>query len=186
MKGRPASPTRHTGLKPLPVDRVANLPAFRLPSAPPAPDDLPAEVVPVWDALASELAVLRTWHDSDETLLRRCVVAAFRALQAEQLVETHGVLVKGLHGPIVNPALKVERDSTATYIRLAESLGLSPTSRMRLGLQRMTGMSALATLQAEVAAVTAARRDSADTDNDDEYVDVPNECGDEYAGLTFD
>jgi P27 family predicted phage terminase small subunit len=153
MKGRPTNPSRHEGLKPLAADRFVTDTLPRVSCSPPAPCDLEPECVDLWDALAAELVMLRAWHDSDATLLRRCVMAAWRAQQAERLIDTHGPLVKGLHGPIVNPALKIERDSTALFVRLAETLGLTPTARMRLGLQRLGATSILAEIALELDAV---------------------------------
>jgi phage terminase small subunit len=60
------------------------------------------------------------------------------------------MLVKGQRGPMVNPLLKVERDEAATYLRLAETLGLTPVARLRLGLITLAGASILAGIDAEL------------------------------------
>lgn len=39
--------------------------------------------------------------------------------------------------------LKVEKDTAATYLRLAETLGLSPAARARLGFIHIAGQSLL-------------------------------------------
>ena len=77
------------------------------------------------------------------------MVAAYRRTQASLLVAKLGLLVKGPHGPMRNPMLKEERDWMMIYDRLAQRLGLSVESRVRLRLMEITGSSMLATLARE-------------------------------------
>ena len=46
--------------------------------------------------------------------------------------------------------LKIEKDATATYLRLAEQYGLTLASRMRLGLMTLVGESMLGALNRDL------------------------------------
>ncbi len=45
-----------------------------------------------------------------------------------------------------NPSIKIQKDAAATMLRYAETLGLTPAARIRLGLMEISGMSLLSTL----------------------------------------
>lgn len=74
--------------------------------------------------------------------------AVYIHAQASANIQQYGVLVKGPHGPVANPLLKVQKDAAATMLRMAETLGLTPAARVRLGLMEVTGMSLLAGINA--------------------------------------
>ncbi len=145
MKGRPPDPGREkrgTGHRPLPgkAKPVEVLPARGLELAPPA--TIPAEAHELWTRAVDEL-LPRGLNAGDLPLVEMLVVAAHRHRQARAVVDKIGVLAKGDKGPIVNPMLKVEKDTAATYLRLAETLGLSPAARARLGFIHIAGQSLL-------------------------------------------
>jgi len=74
--------------------------------------------------------------------------AAYVHAQASANIHEFGILVKGRDGsPVANPLLKVQKDAAATMLRYAESLGLTPAGRIRLGLMEVVGQSLLGTLQ---------------------------------------
>ena len=80
-----------------------------------------------------------------------------RNRQARAIVGKIDLLVKGEKGPVVNPLLKVEKDTAATYLRLAETLGLSPAARARLGLMHIAGQSLLVDIAERVRRVSEGR-----------------------------
>jgi P27 family predicted phage terminase small subunit len=104
----------------------------------------------MWRVAVDELCALRTLHESDLSLVEMMVMAAYRHRQAQAHIEQLGMLVKGSRGPMVNPLLKTERDEAATYLHLAETLGLTPVARLRLGLISLSGQSILAAIDAEL------------------------------------
>ena len=79
-----------------------------------------------------------------------CEAVAVHAA-ASANIQQFGVLVKGVNGvPVANPLLRVQKDASATILRYSESLGLTPASRIRLGLMEITGMSLLSTLSSSL------------------------------------
>jgi P27 family predicted phage terminase small subunit len=154
-KGRPVDPTaakrgtshRSEAVKPPEGLAVAAVP---LPDALRPPVGLAEEAHDMWHVAVDELCSLRTLHASDLPLLEMMVTSAYRHRQARAQIDALGLLVKGQRGPMVNPLLKVERDEAATYLRLAETLGLTPVARLRLGLITLAGASILAGIDAEL------------------------------------
>lgn len=156
-KGRPVDPTRArrgTGNRPKPgeakkiknavVVPVKNEIAIANPFPPPA--TLPAEVHDVWNSIVADLGGSNHMRQSFIPSLTAYCEAVFVHAQASASIQQFGVLVKGPNGPTPNPLLKVQKDSAATMLRYAETLGLTPAARIRLGLMEITGMSLLSTL----------------------------------------
>ena len=107
------------------------------------PPSLPMAGHELWRVVCGELAD-RGLTASDLPLVEMLVVSAVRNREARAAVARTGVLLKNPDGRLVaNPMLKVEKETAATYLRLAETLGLSPASRVRLGLMRIAGESML-------------------------------------------
>ena len=113
------------------------------------PAELPAEAAELWRRAAAELAP-RGLNAGDLPLVEMLVVAAYRHRQARAIIDHIGVLAESKRGPILNPLLKVEKETAATYLRLAETLGLSPAARVRLGLMEIAGQSILLTIAEQV------------------------------------
>ena len=150
-KGRPVDPTRAkrgTGNRPKPGEaKKANTPVVigaPVQYAPPA--SLPAEVHDVWTAIVQDLGGSNHMRESFVPSLSAYCQAVYLHAQASANIQQYGVLVKGTAGPIPNPLIKVQKDAAATMLRYAESLGLTPAARIRLGLMEITGMSLLSTL----------------------------------------
>ena len=158
-KGRPKDPTvakRGTSHRPACVRPPTGLAIATTPErvALVPPETLPEGARSMWRVAVDELCALRTLHESDLLLVEMMVMAAYRHRQAQAHIEQLGMLVKGSRGPMLNPLLKTERDEAATYLRLAETLGLTPVARLRLGLISLAGQSILASIDAELGIVT--------------------------------
>lgn len=159
-RGRKPDPKREkrgTGHRPLPgkatpVEIVPG-PGFDLSS----PASIPAEAHELWRLACADLEG-KGLREADLPLVEMLVVAAHRNRQARALVAKLDLLVKGNRGPVVNPLLKVEKDTAATYLRLAETLGLSPAARVRLGFLHIAGQSLLVGIAERVARAAAARK----------------------------
>lgn len=152
-KGRPADPSRArrgTGNRPKPGEakpaakapliQVAPIESF----APPA--NLPAEVHDVWRSIVADLGGSNHMRESFEPSLAAYCQAVYLHAQASAQIVKYGILVNGTNGPMPNPLIKVQKDAAATMLRYAETLGLTPAARIRLGLMEITGMSLLSTL----------------------------------------
>ena len=161
-KGRPPDPKRArrgTGHRPLagqrpPVQVLA--PRLELPEPPPS---LPVEAHEAWRAVCEELGP-RGLMRGDLHLVEMLVMAVTRNRQAREEIAKTSVLVSYEGRALAHPMLKLEKDSAATYLRLAETLGLSPAARVRLGLMQVAGQSMLLTIAERVARAVAAGHDS--------------------------
>lgn len=154
-KGRPPDPTRNkrgTGNRPKhgTAKVVKAAPVLHVKSetelAFPIPADLPEAVHEVWRAAVQDLGGANHMRETYLPALRVYCDAVHAHALATANINQYGVLVKGASGPIPNPLLKVQKDAAATMLRYAETLGLTPSGRIRLGLMEVTGMSLLASL----------------------------------------
>jgi len=158
VKGRPPDPKRArrgTGHRPLagqrpPLELTA--PSLELPE-PPAM--LPPEGHDTWRLVTGDL-VRRGLVAADLPLAEMLVMAFVRSRQAREEIAKTSVLVSFEGRAFAHPLLKLEKDSAATYLRLAETLGLSPAARVRLGLMQVAGQSMLLTIAERVARAVAA------------------------------
>jgi P27 family predicted phage terminase small subunit len=144
-KGRLPDPNRakrHTGHRPLTGQGKALeiMPVAGLELAP--PESIPDDARETWSRACLELTNLGL-READLPLVEMLVIAIHRNRQARAIIAKLDLLVKGDRGPVVNPMLKVEKETAATYLRLCETLGLSPAARARLGLLHVTGQSVL-------------------------------------------
>lgn len=160
-KGRPADPSRArrgTGNRPKPGEAKKVKPAIVVPGAGgeivkvteqfPPPATLPDQVHGIWRAAVADLGGANHMRESFVPALEAYCNAVYVHAQAIANIQQYGVLVKGPHGPVVNPLLKVQKDSAASMLRYAETLGLTPAARVRVGLMEVTGMSLLAGINA--------------------------------------
>lgn len=147
MTGRPKDPTRErrqTGhrRKPGEAPKLSVVPFQTEESIeyPPPPEDLEKAAHPIWNVAVAELAH-RGLRAPDLEAVRQLCTMALRSRQASAEVAKHGLMVQGAYGPIANPMIRVERDASAAYIRLATEFGLTFASRLRLGLFQLAGQS---------------------------------------------
>lgn len=120
--------------------------AVALPESYPPPEDLPLEVHAVWRAAVADLGGANHMRESFLPALSAYCNAVWVHAQSSARIAEVGLLVEGQHGPIPNPLLKIQKDAAATMLRMAETLGLTPAARIRVGLMEVTGMSLLAGL----------------------------------------
>lgn len=152
-KGRPVDPTRAkrgTGNRPKPGEakKARAISPIVVQSEPfPPPATLPKEVHDVWRAIVADLGGANNLRESYLPALTAYCDAVYVHAQASANIQRIGILVKGANGvPMANPLLRIQKDASATMLRYAESLGLTPAARIRLGLMEITGMSLLSTL----------------------------------------
>lgn len=154
-KGRKPDPTRAnrgTGNRPAQgtpkVIKASPLPVTPEPVdvafAPPA--DLPEPIQEVWRAVVLDLGGSNHMRETYLPALRAYCEALHVHSLASANIREYGVLVKGPSGPVANPLIRVQKEAAATMLRFAETLGLTPAGRIRLGLMEITGMSILSSL----------------------------------------
>lgn len=157
-KGRPADPNRAkrgTGNRPAqgtprvvkaaPIVAVAAEVVAEVEAFPP-PSTLPDEVHHVWRSVVQDLGGSNHMRETYLPALSAYCEALYLHAKASAYIHEYGVLVKGPNGPMSNPMIRVQKDAAATMLRFAETLGLTPSGRIRLGLMEITGMSLLSSL----------------------------------------
>jgi P27 family predicted phage terminase small subunit len=133
------------GSKPKPLARHRRERTFRrdrhersLPFAdgqhPRQPDGLFPDAVTAWSEIVAELRQLGILDSADAMLLEAAAVCTGRLRQARALVAEEGLTTRGDRGAVVNPLVRIELSSIAQLRQILSELGLSPTSRARLGL----------------------------------------------------
>jgi hypothetical protein len=80
-------------------------------------------------------------RDTDLEALRLMAWHLHRALQAQELVDEHGLMSVTEYGMKANPMLKVARDESAAYMKIAEKYALTFESRLRAGVMQVAGQS---------------------------------------------
>ncbi len=156
MRGRkpdPKAPARGTAKqrKKTEIVPAAYSHAFPMQAAAniPTPPSLPKEAHELWRGMCVEIA-RHELRPGDLPLVEQLCVAALRHRQAAAYVKKHGLIVDTEFGPVRNPMLTLEQQSANLYLKLANSLGLSPEARVRLDLMQIAGQSLLASLKAEL------------------------------------
>ncbi len=90
----------------------------------------------VWRRTSKQLDAMGILYACDEDVLVAYVNAVVNYQKATRIVEETGLLVEGRHsGFVVNPAVRVQRDSATLIRQLASELGLTPSSRSRLSVE---------------------------------------------------
>lgn len=117
----------------------------------------------LWHTILQEVA-RHELRAGDMPLIEAMFVAKVRHAQAGAYIKKHGAIIHEIKpaefdecgnelqpclviGPMKNPMLKEERDQAMLYDRLAQRLGLSPESRIRLDLMQIAGASLLGSLR---------------------------------------
>ena len=143
-----AAPIKRARPKPIVPGQTQELVQVSEPFPPPA--TLPDEVHGVWRAAVNDLGGANHMRESFVPALEAYCNAVYVHAQAIANIQQYGVLVKGPHGPVTNPLLKVQKEAAASMLRFAETLGLTPAARVRVGLMEVTGMSLLAGINATI------------------------------------
>src|SRR5882762_7935641 len=135
MKGRPPIPhERHALEGTLRSDRHPPN-AFQIGGRglPPVPEHLSESAQTAWNEISSSMRESNVLDVADASVLEGACVMWGRAREARLLIEQEGLTAIGARGgTVAHPALKIERDSWALFLRYAEQLGLSPSARARL------------------------------------------------------
>jgi len=131
------------GRKPKPIEqklREGNpgnrkLPApVRLPAvAPVKPDDLPPDAAALWDELAPVLAEAGVLNAIDAAAFTAMCLEWHTACLARRVLAQEGHFALGSTGQIVqHPALQMQKDAHAAFLRFAEHFGITPVARARI------------------------------------------------------
>jgi P27 family predicted phage terminase small subunit len=100
-----------------------------------APAHLPRYAREFWSATIVELVKVGVVDRIDVSLLEQLAVQYCRIRQAQDVLAEDGLFARGSTGQIrEHPAVKIEREATTLFMRLAEGFGIGAMARARLGL----------------------------------------------------
>lgn len=115
---------------------VAGRPEAKDIAEPPA--HLPEDAKDLWRNDVQKILEVGIADKIDMAALEAMCIAYARAIQAGRVVKSEGLFTQGSVGQLrEHPALRIERESWMTFLRLAEQFGITPISRTRLGLAEL-------------------------------------------------
>jgi len=104
------------------------------------PEDVAPDVRAIWDYTVAELEHMGTVHACDRDSLVAYCEAVVNHRKSSRLLARSNILVQGALGSlIVNPALRVQRDSAMLIRQFAQEFGLTPSARTRIETRDVTG-----------------------------------------------
>ena len=121
--------------QPLLVAGRPDLERFREP-----PAGLPEDAKEFWADSVAKLAEVGVIDVVDTPSLEMLATQYARVMQARRVIAAKGLFSLGHGGQIKeSPAVKLERDAMATFMRFASEFALTPVARTRLGLAQLHG-----------------------------------------------
>lgn len=115
------------------------------------PEHLSALAQEFWADTVSLLIEVGVLDHVDRPALEMLATQYARWRQASRVVNEMGHFARGSTGQLVeHPSLKIEREASAMFMRLAEQFGLSPVARVRLGTAELQRRNLAAELAAQL------------------------------------
>lgn len=100
------------------------------------PASLPPAGKRLWAALVPELARLNLLTKIDDATLHGACLSYARALEAGAIVKKQGMTIITDKGFVIqHPAISIERNSWASWLRFATQFGLTPSSRASINIK---------------------------------------------------
>jgi P27 family predicted phage terminase small subunit len=102
------------------------------------PAHLPPEAQEFWVTSVVRLVEVGIIDRVDVPVLEQLATQYARIRQAQRVLAEDGHFTRGSVGQIrEHPALKIERDATSMFLKMAEHYALTPIARTRLGLAEL-------------------------------------------------
>lgn len=102
------------------------------------PDWLPRDAREFWGETISALANVGLLDRVDQPALEMLAVTYARWRQAVRVISVDGHFAMAPNGTLrVHPAMKIEREASAAFFRMAEHYALTPIARTRLGMAEL-------------------------------------------------
>jgi P27 family predicted phage terminase small subunit len=127
----------NAGHRPLPERvLVAGRPDLNELAEPPA--HLPADARDFWVETVTRLGAGGSVDRVDVPVLEQLSVQYARIRGAQRVIAEDGFFVRGSVGQLrEHPAMKIEREATTLFLKLAENYALTPIARTRLGMAEL-------------------------------------------------
>lgn len=139
------------------------------------PTHLPEEAKEFWRESVTRLIEVGIIDRVDVPVLEQMSVQYARIRQAQKVIAVDGHFVPGSVGQLrEHPALKIEKDATALFLKMAEHYALTPIARTRLGLAELHKRTLAKELQEGLGAPKlkkVAKQEPVLTDDDGDEVD---------------
>ena len=145
-RGPTPTPTKvkllHGETRPSRLNRHEPMPS---PDAPKMPTDMDAEAKVVWRRVLRDMRYTGVIRAADADILRCYCEAVSRYAGAARLYAQSGPIVRGRHGGelVKNPLHQVARDNADEIRQFARELGLSPSARVGLRIEREHALDSL-------------------------------------------
>lgn len=102
------------------------------------PGHLTADAREFWRTSVLRLAEVGIIDRVDVPVLEQLATQYARIRGAQRVIESEGYFARGSVGQIrEHPALKIEREATTQFLKIAEHYALTPIARTRLGLAEL-------------------------------------------------
>lgn len=102
------------------------------------PAHLPDEAKEFWTTSVQRLVEVGIIDRVDAPVLEQLSVQYARIRQAQRVLTQDGHFVRGSVGQLrEHPAIKIEREATGMFLKIAEHYALTPIARTRLGLAEL-------------------------------------------------
>jgi P27 family predicted phage terminase small subunit len=102
------------------------------------PDHLPEDAKALWRDSVERLIEVGIVDRVDVPVLETLCTQYARLRQAQRVIATDGHFVRGSVGQLrEHPAIRIEREATAMFLKIAEHYALTPVARTRLGLAEL-------------------------------------------------
>jgi P27 family predicted phage terminase small subunit len=143
MRGRKPVPVEqrkaegNASKRPLPEPvMVSGRPALNELAEPPA--HLNPDAKEFWETSVQRLNEVGIIDRVDIPVLEQLATQYARIRGAQRVIETDGYFASGSRGQVrEHPAMKIEREATALFLKIAEHYALTPIARTRLGLAEL-------------------------------------------------
>jgi P27 family predicted phage terminase small subunit len=102
------------------------------------PDHLPEEAKEFWKLSVTRLVEVGIIDRVDIPVLEQLATQYARIRQAQRVLARDGHYSRGAAGQLKrHPAMDIETNATATFMKIAEHFALTPVARTRLGLAEL-------------------------------------------------
>jgi P27 family predicted phage terminase small subunit len=102
------------------------------------PDDMPEDAKVIWRRMVPTLLQVGIIDVVDTMALEALCTQWARAKQAGRVINARGLFARGSTGQLTeHPAVAIERNAHAMFLRFAEQYALTPVARTRLGLAEL-------------------------------------------------
>lgn len=122
------------------------------------PEDMDPVAQELWRIAIADMARSKILMPSDLASLKVWCEAFADHEDASRIIRETGRLVKGAHGPMPNPMLRVKKEAAATMRQFSDILGLNPLARIRGNLMAISAQTQALDVRERIIAILTERQ----------------------------